>query len=126
MNERWLSDRVLTAADSSVPARRSGNEALELLTGWAMLEVALWTTGKEQVWLGLAAMAVMAAFNFFAGCTAWEQGFSLRTNRRALWMVAPAVAVGGIIVFAGSRAGTLHGWSGYRTPALHAVGYATW
>ena len=126
MNERRLSDRVLTAVDSSVPARRSGNEALELLTGWAMLEVALWTTGKEQVWLGLAAMAVMAAFNFFAGCTAWEQGLSLRANGRALWMVAPAVAIGGIIVFAGARAGTLHGWSGYRTPALHAVGYATW
>jgi membrane protease YdiL (CAAX protease family) len=126
MNERRLSDRVLTAVDSSAPHRRSGNEGLELLTGWAMLEAALWTTGKEQVWLGLAAMATMAAFNYFSACTAWEQGFSLRANRRALWMVPAAIAIGAIMVFAGARGGTLHGWSGYRTPALHAVGYATW
>src|ERR1700741_946105 len=88
--------------------RRTGYELLELLTGWAMLEAALWTTGREQVWLGLGAMAVMAAFNVASGVSLWEQGFSPRANWKALWLVPMGTLIAGAMLASGAWAGTLH------------------
>ena len=119
-------DGVFPHLHSTASDRRTGSEQLELLTGWAMLEAALWTLGKEQVWLGLGTIAVMAAFNLASGCSAWEQGFSLRTNRRALWMVPVAMVIAAAISETGALAGTLHGLYGFRAPVWHAFGYAVW
>jgi membrane protease YdiL (CAAX protease family) len=119
-------DGVFPHLHCTATDRRTGNEALELLTGWAMLEAALWTLGREQVWIGLSTIVVMAAFNLASGCTAWEQGFSLRANRRAWWMVPVAVVLAAAIVAGGAVAGTLHGLYGYRAPLWHAAGYMAW
>jgi membrane protease YdiL (CAAX protease family) len=119
-------DGVFPNLHSTAKDRRTGTEYLELLTGWAMLEAALWTSGREQVWIGVGAIAAMAAFNIVSGCTAREQGFSFRANVRAWWMVPAAVVIAGGMLAGGALAGTLHGMSGYRTPALHAFGYAIW
>jgi len=123
MNQQWIRDRVFTALETD---RSTGYESLELLTGWAMLEAALWTLGKEQILLGVAAIIVMGAFNYVAGCTAWEQGFNVRANRQALWMAPLALGVAGAMIAIGSVAGTLHAMNSFRTPLAHSIGYATW
>lgn len=111
---------------STVRSRRVGRAYLELYLGWGLLEAALWTTGKEQVLLGLGALATMAAFNYASNVSATEQGLSLRANRRSLWLVAVAVALSAGMIAAGAIAGTLHPLYGLRTPFLHALGYAVW
>jgi membrane protease YdiL (CAAX protease family) len=121
-----MSVGLSTSFDTATARRRTGYEALELLTGWAMLEAALWTLGGAQVVLGLAALAVMAAFNYVNGYTRYEQGFSPAANRRALWLIPTAVCVGGAMILIGVLAGTVHPLIGVHAPAVHILGYAIW
>ena len=114
------------APGSTTARRRAGRAYLELFLGWALLEAALWSTGKEQVLLGLGALATMAAFNYASHVSAAEQGFSTRANRRGLWVVAVAVVLSAGMLGAGAIAGTLHPLYGLRTPFWHALGYGVW
>jgi membrane protease YdiL (CAAX protease family) len=114
------------APGSTTARRRVGRAYLELFLGWALLEAALWTTGKEQILLGLGALATMAAFNYASNVSATEQGFSARANRRGLWVVGVAVLLSAGMLIAGAIAGTLHPLYGIRTPFWHALGYSVW
>jgi len=115
-------DGVFPNLHSTERDRRTGHEYLELLTGWAMLEVALWTSGREQVVIGMVTLAAMATFNFAAGYTAKEQGFSLDANRRALWIVPCAALIAAAILATGYFAGTLHSPDSLRSPTWHVMG----
>ena len=55
-------DGISPTLHSTANDRRTGHEYLELITGWAMLEAALWTTGREQVIIGLLALCARVAF----------------------------------------------------------------
>jgi membrane protease YdiL (CAAX protease family) len=111
---------------STTASRRIGRAYLELFLGWTMLEAALWSLGNAQLLLGVGALAIMVGFNYESGVTSFEQGFSLRAVRRALWIIPATLALAGAMLTAGALAGTLHPLYGLRAPLRHALGYATW
>jgi CAAX prenyl protease-like protein len=109
----------------AVPSRRT-LLAVEVLIGYALIQITLWTPRPQQfVWFAVAAAWVMAGI-----LLRWDPprklGLGLGSRRGWLLTLAIGASAAGAIVLGGLAAHTVHPLFGVIEPALHALGYAVW
>lgn len=103
LSQRAAVDGVM---DGSVKSK--GRDLLELIVGYALILLAVWTPRTWQIWLGWAALAwvalaTVASFDGWSAMGLRERGFL-----RSLWVVGAALALAAGAVALGARLHTLH------------------
>src|SRR5258708_2817114 len=113
----------------------------ELIFGYGLILVALWTPRFPQLILTSLALAVTVlivlarrnkfkaqgsfrGYNVFEGQEDDSLGLGLRGLVPSLWILPAALAFAALSVFVAKRVGTLH--SLYQGDALHITGYVLW
>jgi hypothetical protein len=101
-------------------------DPLELTVAYALLELALWTSGRTQQLWSLIALVFIIFATLLSHRTARALGIGISGLRRSAWIIPAALALGGILVAAAWLAGTAHVLSGVHQPPSHAALYAVW
>ena len=98
-------------------ATRSGRLAwlrsplLQLLVGYATIQMALWTSGAAKFVAMAAAYVGIIAAVLLERVPASELGFGRRGLEQSLWIVPAALGLGGLMALISWRFGSLHGLS---------------
>ncbi|HEX7253106.1 MAG TPA: CPBP family intramembrane glutamic endopeptidase [Thermoanaerobaculia bacterium] len=112
-------------------ATRSGRLAwlrsplLQLLVGYATIQMALWTSGAVKFVAMAAAYVGIIAAVLLERVPASELGFGQKGLRESLWMAPAALGLGGLMVLIGWRFGSLHGLSD-EAIGWRVLGYVPW
>jgi membrane protease YdiL (CAAX protease family) len=101
-------------------------ESVQLVIAYLLLEGALWSEGVSQLIWGLLAFGLILAFTLTGDRTARDLGLTGQNTWRQMWVVPAACLVAGIMMVAGSFAGTLHGITPAHAPLGHAMLYGFW
>jgi membrane protease YdiL (CAAX protease family) len=119
----------------------SARDLAELIFGYGLILVALWTPGFPQLILTSLALAVtvlivlarrnkfkaqdsLRRYNAFDGQEDDSLGLGLRGLVPSLWILPAALAFAALSVFVAKRVGTLHDL--YQGDVLHISGYVLW
>ncbi len=94
--------------------------------GYALLEVALWTSRPYQILFGLLTVAYIIGGVIVRQSSADELGISARRVRRGWWALIAALSIAAVMVVLSLRMGTLHSIT--RDPAVltGALLYLVW
>jgi membrane protease YdiL (CAAX protease family) len=99
---------------------------LQLALGYAALEAAFWTEGRNQAIASLAAAVVIIALTFLSLRPAEDLGLHWPHWPQSLWPVLiGAIAAWGIVLLA-LATGSLHSLSGQRAAGERAALYFVW
>jgi membrane protease YdiL (CAAX protease family) len=96
----------------------------ELIFGYALLMLVLWTPDFPQIILAPVALLATLAVVFVRRPTLDELGLSRRGLMRSLWILPAAIAFAVASVLIAKRFGTLHAL--YRGDLRHIAGYVLW
>ena len=102
----------------------SARALAELILGYGLILLVLWTPESAQRILSPIAFVVTLAVVLAGGLSREELGFGLRGLVRSLWILPAAAAFAIASVLLCERAGTLH--SLYNADPRHVVGYFLW
>ena len=119
-------DRVFPNLHSTASDRRTGTEYLELLTGWAMLEAALWTPpGRlDLVWMILTT-AFILLMAFRGPYSRRDMGVTFPSGKATIWIVGAGLILAAMLwscaALTGANATPTHAM-----PLRTAWQYAIW
>jgi len=99
---------------------------LLLAGGYALLEVALWTTHTYQLVFGLLTVAYVIGAVILRQSSADELGISRRRVRHGWWALIAALTIAAMMVALSIRFGTLHAVSRDRAVFAGALLYLVW
>ncbi len=103
-----------------------GSPWLQIALGYAVLEAAFWTEHRAQAIASLVAAIVIIALIFLDSQPASELGLHLPRTPRALWSVAIAVIVGGVLALVAVLTGSIHELYGSAPIPEHLLAYFLW
>ncbi len=98
----------------------------KILVGYLLLEIALWSPKHIQIWFSLLLAGWVIGTTVLSRYSAEQLGLTRRGFRESSWVPLAALAVGGIFLFCGWLAGSLHPLFGPIPASTHAVAYAVW
>ena len=99
---------------------------LELLAGYALIEITLWITPAMQrplFWITAAWFSCWAVLSALRG---EPLGLKWPPPKMTILTVLSTLAIAGVMVLIASNMGTLHGLFGTRAPFLHGSTYVLW
>jgi hypothetical protein len=135
IKSRGGSQPVLAAPICSAAARAgaAGTSAArncwlwtQLAVAYAVLEVALWSTGEAQRIASLAFIFWIAVTTLWQRRSARELGLGAAGLRGALVALPIAAVASALILLVGWTVGTLRPLYGTRPPLTHSLGYVLW
>jgi membrane protease YdiL (CAAX protease family) len=98
----------------------------EVIVGYGLIEVALWTEGDVRRAWSMAALAWMIGMMVYRRQSLRELGLGWTRPLHALWVIPAAGVISGTMLFCGHLAGTLHPYVMKRGFAAAALGYMFW
>ncbi len=99
---------------------------LQIAIGYAALEAAFWTEGRDQAIASLVAAAIIIALTFITPRPARKLGLELPDLPRSLWSIAVAIMVAAVMVLISIATGAVHPLYGSLPVREHTAAYLAW
>jgi hypothetical protein len=113
-------------AAAAIPARRSGWDIWELVVGYSLVLLVIWTPNPERRWFYWGALAWFAVSLYFSYPGRKELGFHTAGFCRSLWVVGVAMIMAAAAIMLASSLHTLHHPHGFLPWVMTFGGYALW
>ncbi len=99
---------------------------IQIIIGYAALEVAFWTEGRAQAIASLVATAIIIALTFLSLRPARVLGLEWPDLPCSLWSAAIAILAAAVIVLIAIASGSVHPLYGSLPIGEHTAAYLTW
>ena len=120
-----LSDNPQLEFRASFEMGRKWRDLVEVLVGYALILLVIWTPRPWQRWFYWAAIVWILAV-VPGSFREWDMGLRVAGFRRSLWIFGAALIAAGIAIAVAARFGTLHFPPSFTRFVLGFMSYGIW
>ncbi len=120
------SNSAFVPVRSAIPCRRSAWDVWELVVGYSLILLVIWTPRPEQRWFYWSAIVWFAVSLYVSYPGRKELGFHTAGFCRSLWVVGVAMVMAAAAIMLASSLHTLHHPNGLLPWVMTFGGYAVW